>query len=277
MDDLSFDDFDSYLLGSKNKIIHQIWFGIIPNRRSARKALEGLKKYKDSWLTKNPSWTYVCWDLDRCKELVKKHYPQHIEMYKNYPYHIQRCDTVRYFILHRYGGLYADMDYYCNRDWDDIVKMYSNSLYLVETPNKFYDDVHISNSLMFSTAGHVFWSKLFIELEIWQHAPIYYSRHMTIMFTTGPGILNRVFNKYKTSYRLDYYPYKLFHPYGLNTDIISLKSKPEVYAVHLGKGSWEKNDSHIIIFVYQEWKVLIFILLVLTIPSLSWYITKRRK
>ena len=278
MDDLSFDDFDSYLLGSKNKIIHQIWFEWgIQDRRSAKKSLDGLKKYKDSWIIKNPSWTYVCWDIDRCNDLVKKHYNQHIDMYENYPYHIQRCDAVRYFILHRYGGLYADMDYYCNREWDDIVKMYNKPLYLVETPNKFYDDVHISNSLIYSTAGHIFWSKLFIELEIWKHAPMYYSRHMTIMFTTGPGILNRVFNKYKDTYNLDYYPYKLFHPFGLNTDIITLKSKPEVYAVHLGKGSWEKNDSRIIIFAYQEWKLLIFIILMLTVPSFSFYIFKRRR
>jgi hypothetical protein len=36
----------------------------------------------------------------------------------------------------------------------------------------------------------------------------------------------------------------------------------------LGKGSWESNDSKWIIFAYQEWKVLTFIVLILLIPSI---------
>ena len=277
MDNLSFEDFDRYLLDNKNKIIHQIWFGIIPNPKAAEKALEGLKRYKDSWITKNPSWLYVCWNLERCKQLVRAFYPQHLELYNQYPYHIQRCDAVRYFILHRYGGLYADMDYYCNRPWNEVLDRYSSGIYLVETPNKFYDEVHVSNSLMYSKAGHVFWSKLFIELELNKSVPMYYSRHMAIMFTTGPGIINRVFSKFQTRYKLNYYPYKLFHPYGLSTEIISLNKRPEVYAVHIGKGSWEKNDSHIIIFLYQEWKFLVIIISILVIPSLVYYFIRRKK
>ncbi len=277
MDNLNFEDLDKYLRSKENKIIHQVWFGIIPNTQEAAKAFKGLKKYRDSWLTKNPSWTYMCWNLDKCKELMKHCYPHHIELYDSYPYHIQRCDAVRYFILHRYGGLYADMDYFCNRSWNEVVERYTQDIYLVETPNKFYNDIHVSNSLMYSKAGHVFWRKLFIELEINKKAPIYYSRHITIMFTTGPGILNRLFNKYKSRYKLNFYPYKLFHPYGLNSDIMSLNCDPEIYALHLGKGSWERSDSTIIIFIFQEYKIIMFSIIILIIPSLVYYLIRRKK
>jgi mannosyltransferase OCH1-like enzyme len=276
MDELSFEDLDHYLLSRDSKIIHQVWFGIIPNRKEAQKALEGLKKYKDSWITKNSSWTYMCWNLDRCRELMRHCYPQHIELYDNYPYHIQRCDAVRYFMLHRYGGLYADMDYFCNRSWDEVLQRYPKDIYLVETPNKMYNNVHISNSLMYSKAGHVFWSKIFIELELSKSSPIYYSRHVAIMFSTGPGILNRVFNRYQTRYKLNYYPFALFHPYGLTSDIITLNCDPEIYAVHLGKGSWEKSDSSIIIFIYQEYRVLLVTIMILIIPSLVYYFIRRK-
>ena len=276
MDELSFEDLDRYLLSKDSTIINQIWFGVIPDRKTAQKALEGLKKYRDSWITKNSSWTYMCWNLDRSRELMKYCYPQHIEMYDSYPYHIQRCDAVRYFILHRYGGLYADMDYFCNRSWNEVVERYPKDIYLVETPNKLYSDVHISNSLMYSKAGHVFWSKMFIELEMYKTTPMYYSRHITIMFTTGPGILNRMFSKYQTRYKLNYYPFKLFHPYGLTSDIISLNYDPDIYAVHLGKGSWEKSDSSILIFLFQEYKILLFSILILVIPSLVYYVIRRR-
>lgn len=272
MEDLGFDDLDNYLLNQNGKIIHQIWFGTIPNKKAASKALHGLRKYRDSWLVKNPTWTYICWNLERCSELVKYHYKQHKEMYDKYPYQIQKCDVVRYFILHRYGGLYADMDYYCNKPWDDVLSVYKNDIYLVETPNRIGNDTHISNSLMYSRAGHVFWNKLFIELEQSQNAPIYYGRHMTIMFTTGPGILNRIYNRYKLGYHLGYYPHKLFHPYGLNSEIITL-NKPDIYAIHIGKGSWESNDSKILIFIYQDYKIILSISLLMILPSLIyWFI-----
>lgn len=266
MDGLSFEDLDNYLLRNRDKIIHQIWFGIIPDKKTAKKTFEKMKKYRDSWIINNSNWCYFCWNYINCRLLVKKFYPQHLEMYDQYPWLIQKCDAVRYFILHRYGGLYADMDYYCNRPWSEVLDNYPEDLYLVETPNSMNkDSVHISNALMYSKSGHVFWNKLFIEMELNRIHPIYYSRHIAIMFTTGPGILNRTFNKYMNKFNLNYYPYKLFHPHGLMTDIKTLNVGSEVYAVHLGKGSWENKDSKLIIFMYQEHKILLFIVGILLV------------
>jgi len=272
MEELLFDDLDKYLLNQENKIIHQVWFGTIPNKRKAAKAFKSLRKYRDSWIIKNPKWAYMCWNLKRCKELINTIYPHHKELYNYYKYDIQRCDVIRYFILHRYGGLYADMDYYCNRKWDEVLKKYKKNIYLVETPNKLYNDIHISNSLMYSSKGHIFWDKLFIELEINKYAPIYYSRHMAIMFTTGPGILNRVFNKYRVRYKLNYYPYKLFHPYGLSSEILNIKKDKNIFSVHLGKGSWEKKDSHFYIIIYHEYRIIIAVVLILIVPYLIYTI-----
>jgi mannosyltransferase OCH1-like enzyme len=275
MNELNFEDLDRFLL-SRSKIIHQVWFGIIPNRRDAKKAYKSLQKYRDSWLTQNPKWVYFCWNLKNCRELIKSFYPQHIELYDSYSYHIQRCDTVRYFILHRYGGLYADMDYFCNASWDKVIEEYPKDIYLVETPNKMYRDIHVSNSLMYSEPRHVFWSKLFIELEIHKTVPIYYSKHLTIMFTTGPGILNRVFNRYRTSYKLNYYPYKLFHPYGISHSKDPFSKIGDIYAYHMQKGCWHANDTSVINFLYQEYKVLLISILVLVLPSLVYYLLHKK-
>lgn len=271
MNELSFEDLDTYLLRQNSKIIHQIWFGTIPTKRKAAKTLKKLKPYRDSWINRNPGWCYICWDLDMCSSLVKTLYSQHLEMYKKYSYAIQRCDVARYFILHRYGGLYADMDYFCNKSWNHVVEKYKNNFYLVETPNTTTYVPHVSNSLMYcSKPGHVFWNVLFIELELKQSAvPYYYSRHVSIMFTTGPGILNRVFHRYRLRYKLTYYPYTMFHPYGLDNDIKILSKKPNVYAIHLGRGSWETKDSKLLIFFYQEYKIILFIILVFIVPLLA--------
>ena len=266
MDHLSFEDFDNYLLAQKGKIIHQVWFdNINPNKRAGQKIYNQLKKYKDTWLLKNPDWLYVCWDVKRSYDLIKHFYKEHIELYKNYKYNIQRCDVVRYFFLHRYGGLYADMDYVCNRPMTEAFDTYTKNLYLVQTPNTINKEVMVSNSFMYSKPQHPFWRTFFLELEKCKNVPYYYSKHVEIMCTTGPLILNRVFNIYKTRYILGYLPYELFHPYGLNTDIISFNNT-DVYAFHLGKGSWESNDSKILIFIYKEYKIILFIFIMLIIP-----------
>lgn len=260
MDTLTFDVLDKYLIEQNSKIIHQIWFGNIPNKREAKKAFNELKKYQDSWLINNPTWKYKCWNLKDCRELVKKHFPEHLSMYDSYPYQIQRCDCVRYFILYRYGGLYADMDYCCLKPWDSVLEKYNKGLYIVETPNKISNEVHVSNSLMYSVKEHVFWKHVFIEMQKNKTQPIYYGKHMTVMYSTGPCIINRMFIKHKEN--RDYYPYKLFHPFGITTDI-RVDDNPNLYAYHLQKSSWSSIDSRIINFVYKEYKILTLLICII--------------
>lgn len=274
MEELSFEDIDQYLLNQNSKIIHQVWFGTIPNKREAAKTYKKLKVYRDSWINKNPKWFYVSWNLEKCEKLVKHFYPQHLEMYKKYPYIIQKCDAVRYFILHRYGGLYADMDYFCNKPWDEVIKKYPHDIYIVETPNNTGNDkVHVSNSLMYSAVkNHSYWNSIFIEMELKKNSSYYYtSRHITIMMTTGPGIINRIFNKYKYRYKLNHYPCKLFHPYGVSDDAKTLSNcnkEQDVYAYHIQDGCWHKKDTVILNFIYQEYKIILAIILLLIIPLL---------
>ena len=274
MEELSFEDMDQYLLNQNSKIIHQVWFGTIPNKREAAKTYKKLKVYRDSWINKNPKWFYVSWNLEKCEKLVKHFYPQHLEMYKKYPYIIQKCDAVRYFILHRYGGLYADMDYFCNKPWDEVIKKYPDDIYVVETPNNTGNDkVHVSNSLMYSVVkNHPYWNSIFIEMELKKNSSYYYtSRHITIMMTTGPSIINRIFNKYKYRYKLNHYPFKLFHPYGVTDDAKTLSNcnkEQDVYAYHIQNGCWHKKDTVILNFIYQEYKIILVIIFLLIIPLL---------
>jgi mannosyltransferase OCH1-like enzyme len=263
MDILSFELTDAYLLKQNSKIIHQIWFGNIPTKREAKKTLVGLKKYQESWVMNNPLWAYKCWNLDDCRKLIKEHFPEHLSMYDSYPYQIQRCDCVRYFILYRYGGLYADMDYCCVKPWDTVMEKYTKGLYIVETPNKIANDVHVSNSLMFSVKGHVFWKHVFIEMQRNKNQPVYYGKHMTVMYTTGPCIVNRMFIKH--GHNRGYYPYRLFHPFGITTDI-HITDDTDIYAYHLQQGSWSSFDSKVINFFYREYKFLLFIILIKLIP-----------
>jgi mannosyltransferase OCH1-like enzyme len=256
---LDFEDLDRYLLAQKGRIIHQVWFGTIPNKGEAKKAYAKMKLYRESWITKNPTWCRMEWSKQNSINLIKNFYSEHFELFKNYKFEIQRCDFVRYLILHRYGGWYVDMDYYCNRPLDEAMKEYTNDIYFVQSPNSFMqNDDHISNSLMYSVPNHPFWRSIFLDLEK-ASVPYFYTKHLRVMFTTGPGILNRIYTKNKHKYKLKSLPWKLFHPYGIKDDKLLLKSDPKVFAIHIGKGSWENRDSKILLFLARHWMIVLFI------------------
>jgi mannosyltransferase OCH1-like enzyme len=260
---MDFIDLDKYLISQKGRIIHQVWFGTIPNKGLAKKTYNNFKIYRDSWKIKNPTWCHMEWNKELSDKLTKTFFPEHYDMYKKYKYEIQRCDLVRYFCLYRYGGIYTDMDYYCNKPFDEALSKYKNNFYLVNTPN--IGNKYVSNSLMYSTPGHVFWKRLFNEMEKNRTSPIYYSRHLIIMYSTGPGLLTRVYNKYKIKDKLKSLPSNLFHPHGIKDNIMSLRND-KVYAIHIGKGSWEKGDSKILVQLYREWEIITFIVLTLFLP-----------
>ena len=183
-------------------------------------------------------------------------------MYKNYNYEIQRCDAVRYMILHRYGGLYADMDYYCNKPFDQVFEIYNNNFYLVQTPNRSGD--YVSNSLMYSVPEHKFWKLLLNDMESSKDSPIYYSKHLRIMYESGPGVLNRIYHKYKDQYKLKSWPHKYFQPYG-HTDIIMSLKNENVYSIHASDGCWHSTDSRFVVLLCMEWKFILYLVIVITI------------
>lgn len=269
----NFDQIDQELLSKNGKIIHQVWFGTIPNKRSAKKAYESMKYYRDSWKIHNPTWYHFEWNKEMCKNLVSRFFTEHSELFEKYEYEIQKCDAIRYLILYRYGGLYADMDYFCNQPFDNALKKYKNDIYLVQSPNGtiFQDNDHISNSLMYSRPKHPFWKTLMIEMERRINTPIYYTKHLKVMFTTGPGIVNRVYSKYKYRYKVKSLPYEFFHPYGISSDIRSTKLSDKIYTAHISKGSWSTKDTALFNTVIREWKIILFILLFLIINLFLYY------
>lgn len=270
--DLDFIDIDTFLIFNKNKIIHQIWFGTIPNKKEAKKAYEKLKIHRNSWIILNPTWFRMEWNKKQCEQLVKTFYSQHFETYKNYKHEIQRCDFVRYLILHRYGGWYVDMDYHCCKPLNEALNNFTNEIYFVQTPNSYFGSTdYISNALMYSLAGHTFWKQLLINLEQGRKTPLFYTKHLEVMFTTGPGILNRVYTKYKEAYCVKSLPWKLFHPYGIQDDKSDIKNK-NVFAIHIGKGSWESKDSKFLIFIATNWKIIFFIIITMFIPLIVYLI-----
>src|SRR5437868_4106817 len=83
-------------------------------------------KQSQSWLLMHPEWTYFFWTDSDNLRLIQDHYPDHLRLYNGYSAwasHLQRADVIRYFILHRYGGVYVDLDFESLRPLDVLLKV----------------------------------------------------------------------------------------------------------------------------------------------------------
>ncbi len=54
------------------------------------------------------------WTDKKAREFIADEYPWFLETFDSYPYPIQRADTIRYFVLHHFGGIYIDLDDVCS-------------------------------------------------------------------------------------------------------------------------------------------------------------------
>ncbi len=136
------------------KIIHQTWkSAVIPPH---------LRGFQDSWRHLHPEWEYRLWDDAANEALLAEHYPEFLTYFRNATPSILRVDLVRLAYLHRFGGVYADLDYEVIRPLDD----------LLDTPYAIVGREHhgigltlrgrdyIINALMASPPGHPLWLEL---------------------------------------------------------------------------------------------------------------------
>lgn len=135
-----------------------------------------------TWQEKFPDWQYMFWNDDDLEKFIREEYPWFYETYMSYDKTIKRVDAARYFILHKYGGIYADMDYECLKNFEHLIppdKVSIGVSPLFNRPDmdrKLYD-----NALMISPAGHPAWEKAFEILEAHRYEP-------NPLFCTGPKI-----------------------------------------------------------------------------------------
>jgi len=135
------------------KIIHQSWKDRnIPNHIYK-------KDWVDSWKNKNPDWQYILWTDENNRDLVKNHYPKYLEIYDSYENPIDRADVARFFYMHRYGGVYVDLDFKCLKPLDDLFA--GETMVLGKQKMKERDHIinknEIPNAFKYSSPGEEFW------------------------------------------------------------------------------------------------------------------------
>ena len=182
---------------SKPKIprtIHQTWkTRQVPPQVFPREWIE-------SWSGPSTSrFDYRLWTDKDNRALIQQHYPWFLNTYDGYPKEIMRVDAARYFILHRFGGIYVDLDFVRLRSLDPLLER-TNFLFAFQSPGS------IANAIMGCEPGHPL-----IEAAIHQLAS-----HSTrgVLEATGPEFLTALIRR--EGYMDEVLPSELLYPYEWN-------------------------------------------------------------
>jgi mannosyltransferase OCH1-like enzyme len=139
------------------------------------------------------------WNEEEVETLIEEHYPEFFETYHEFPHKIQKVDFAKYIILHKFGGIYLDMDVKPLQSLEDLFK---RDFFFVrwnsDKNNKPYNAV--MGTSMFSP---LFYEILLHSCESFEEKkdmPIYKKWFGRFVFqTTGHFMLNRVLKKNKIS------------------------------------------------------------------------------
>lgn len=142
------------------KIIHQVWL----DRRYEHNILPPGKYvklgYSREFQRLNPGFQYMFWNMARAQNLLSQEpYIKYKAFFNNMRHHIEKCDFIRYVILHKYGGIYFDLDVKPYSPFDEL-SLQRDILLIFEPIPTETGRPDITNVYMGSEAGHKFWLDL---------------------------------------------------------------------------------------------------------------------
>ena len=191
---------------------------------------------QQSWREHFCDHHYRFWHDADIDDLIQQQYPTYWPMYRDFPLTIMRIDFARFCILHHCGGIYADMDVFCYREFcADIVA----PIMIMEAP---WGDVFLENALMSAVPGHDFFrSCMELSCQRWHQRVRKHFRggstaikdQKIITAAAGPHCVAAVFRKYGQD-QVRLFPGQWFNNHGLSWD-------PEFRTKHVLTGMWGKE------------------------------------
>jgi mannosyltransferase OCH1-like enzyme len=217
----------------KNKDIPKKW-AISP---------KSIKKYM-------PDWEYVLMTDKDNRKFVKKHFPDFLPYYDGFTHNIQRADAIRYMYLYVNGGIYMDLDFEVQHSLDDLF-VSDSEVYLVSSGNI---GSYITNSFMASKPGCRLWLEMIEAMK--KPLPWYYlGKHIEVMCSTGPVMLNHVVKNSTVVYSV--LPPKLIMPCSVCESCCKAEG---AYLRPLEGSSWVTYDTKFYNFFLCKWRKLLVVL-----------------
>ena len=219
---------------------------------------------REACLQWHPQYEHRYWNDSSAEALIREDYPWFLDAWKNYPYPIQRADSLRYLVLYRYGGIFLDMDLHCRRSLGPLRRF--------EFVSPAAYPVGISNGFLMASARHPFIKSLVDQLPLFNRN--FLLPYATVMFSTGCMYVSALFTLYPDQQRLRILDYDRHRLSGhVTTPLFQ----------HHGSSSWHSNDASFIkcanniLKVLYRHRTLLFVLFCLSLVALFFLMNRRRR
>ncbi|CAF1210758.1 unnamed protein product [Adineta ricciae] len=226
--------------------IHQIWISSSEKKSMNEKYLLASKSCR----TLNSNYNYTLWTNEKLLNLLKTEYPWFVSVYENYRYDMQRIDSMKYFLLFHYGGIYIDLDVKCLVN-DLISKILYENEQKTNEPDIILhigtEGISANTDFMISKRYHPFFKFAISRLKSANRW--FYLYHLTIILSAGPTFLYGIYRKFPLKDQFYFIPNDFL--WGKLIDGV-------------GGGSWYGKDTLVLLFVMQHYLICsIFIFLLL--------------
>jgi mannosyltransferase OCH1-like enzyme len=171
------------------KIVHQTWKGCsssLPPKQA---------QWREACQRANPEWSFWLWnDVDN-RQLIADHYPSFLATYDAYDTKMKQVDAARHFYLHRFGGIYMDLDFACLRPFEALAMPPQDAIFSHQYANIAAKDPRagvagtIANNFMVAEPGHPFFAYAIHKLPS--------KANRSLLFATGPNFLSRIISEYR--------------------------------------------------------------------------------
>tara|TARA_B100000886_G_scaffold270420_1_gene194400 strand:- start:881 stop:1735 length:855 start_codon:yes stop_codon:yes gene_type:complete len=203
------------------KLIHQIWLG---DKKLPKNSIPWMK----SWKKYNPDWEYKLWNEKNIKELNIKNF----DVYSKKINPGYRSDILRYIILKKFGGLYADTDFECLKPIpSDILK------YKFIAGTMFGDNPYIGNSILLSKPNFILLDNILTHIK----STKYKNDINHIIKNSGPeNVTKEYFSlKKKIKDQILILPSNYFYPYPNFRINDQINKYLEIEEISIGIHHWE--------------------------------------
>uniref|UniRef100_A0A1I8HSL2 Glycosyltransferase family 32 protein n=1 Tax=Macrostomum lignano TaxID=282301 RepID=A0A1I8HSL2_9PLAT len=222
------------------KIRHILWKSKLVSGYFAEQLL--------SWKRIHPDWTYVLWRDEDLEPFVATQFPGLLGKYKSLQHHIMRVDMIRYMLLFKFGGVYADLDYTLVRSIDQFRRFHAVVTREPDPHSLQFLGMHwpvkplASPAFLMSTPGHAFLHSVMQQLE---------SRAPTQFSVAGPFGLTEFLERYQRIFPVANHPLETvyippahsFYPYDRNQPVYAVHDLKKTGSIWYGAGTKFYNDN----------------------------------
>lgn len=195
------------------KIFHRIWVGEKPMP-------DEFVEFGRSWRELHPGWVMIEWN--RPEQLQPLVNASHIGEARNAA---QLSDVLRYEVLHRFGGVYLDTDFICQKNIEPLLQD-ADFVGAGEKPDM------VSAGFIAAVPSQVVIKAALAML------PSRITSRMHQASATGPGLLTEAWRPYRFLPEVVAYGPELFYPYPWTEKHRRHEAFPDAYAIHHWAGSW---------------------------------------